>query len=58
MSFLFIFISVFVLLAILNSIINLMKSHKNFNIEYVSTVDSGRIMNFETKKSESQYKPV
>ncbi len=36
----------------------LVQSHKNFNPEYASTVDSGRIMNFETKKSEAQYKPV
>lgn len=58
MLYLFVFISTIVFLAILSSFIEFINKNRKFNLEYTSTVDKGRILNFQDGKSKTQYKPV
>jgi len=57
-TYIFIFISIIILFTILGSLFKHISSEKKFNPEYSSTVDQGRILNFETDESEVQQKPV
>lgn len=58
MLYIFIFISSIIVIAVLSSFIEFINKNRKFNIEYTSTVDKGRILNFKDGKSKTQYKPV
>jgi len=56
--YIFIFISSVILISILNAMIHHVLSGIRFNSNYYSQIDYGRSMNFRTKKSEFQEKPI
>ena len=56
--YIFIFISSVILISVVNAMVHHIVSGRKFNTEYASQVDYGRALNFKTKKSEFQEKPV
>jgi len=58
MSYIFIFVSGIVLIAIVNSLFKNISSSESFNQEYTSDIDAGRSLDLETQESETQYKPA
>lgn len=52
------FIEAIIFLASLNALFHHVKNSYFSNKDHISRIDSGRIKNFETGKSESQQKPV
>jgi len=58
LSYFFIFIVGLIILAILKSMLRKISYENEFNPDYSSTVDEGRILNFDTNTSELQQKPV
>jgi len=49
--YIFLFISSLILISIINSMLHHIYSGINFNSQYTSQIQYGRILNFKTKKS-------
>lgn len=52
------FFAIIALLSTLNILVHYVNNMLKFRSDNVSLIDSGRILDFETDKSESQEKPV
>ena len=57
-TYLFIFIVGSIVIAIIKSLMRQISYEQNSDSELISTIDQGRIVNFDTDSSETQSKPV
>jgi len=60
LSYLFIFVVGIIVIAVLKSLFRSISYEKEYldNPDYISTIDHGRIVNFDTNNSELQNKPA